>query len=196
MATPHSGLPLLGAGLGCLLFCASIAVARADSLPITVDAAAIGGTPKVKTQTKGAASMTMAEWRRDQEGRSLVVVLVKPAPPVDNNTLLQKLYDTRFKEGLTTDKDEADVREEGRGSTSLWNGTVEWMMGSERAEQNPMFSLDNTSNKASRGDARLYCVQFVWKGDRPETMSGSYCQLPPSKPDAESMLRPLSITFQ
>src|SRR5690242_13409767 len=130
MTTPHPGRPLLCAALGGLLLWASIAVAHADSLPITVDGAAVGGTPKIRTQTKGAATMTMGEWRKDQQGRSLVVVLVKPAPPVDNDKILQKLYDTRFKEGLTTDKDEADVREEGTGSASLWNGKVEWMMGS------------------------------------------------------------------
>jgi hypothetical protein len=179
-----------------LFMLAAMASARADDLPVTVDATAIGGNPKVKTQSTSAGSTTMAEWRKDDQNRSLFLLVLEPKSGAKINPKLQPLFDAQFKEGLTVDKDEADVRDEGSGSLDVWGGHAEWMMGSERAEQNPLFSMDNTSSKASRGDARRYCVQFVWKGDGREAVAGSYCQQPASKPTAQTMLEPLAIKLK
>ena len=180
------------------------ASALAEESPVTVSPNAIGGTPKIEMRSMSGGNVWQLKWRKDDKERLLVLSLII-ANAGKRATIKrdeQGIYDMVFKEGLTTDKAEADVRKEGSGDLSIWGGDAEWLLGSELAERNPMDlplgDLSNMSNKAPRGPERNYCVMFTWLADNESRgMAGTYCTVVPAgdQADAETMLKALGLSF-
>jgi hypothetical protein len=181
------------------------APARAGDVPVTISDAAISSSPKVNTQEFPDGRLWMIEWRRDKDERQLNLVVMKANPGhlASNNLAADTLHMISFKEGLTEDAGEADVRTEDEGDINIWDGTARWLLGSELAERSPLdlstaLSSGNTPGKAERGPERRYCVSFSWLAhDETRSMGGAYCQVMPvgATPHAADMLGALALRF-
>lgn len=175
-------------------------IALANDAPVSISPSAIGGEPKIESKSMSGGKMWQMKWRKDSDDRTLILVVVT-ASAGKRATIkgdIDDLFQVAFKEGLTEDKAEADVREEGNGELDIWDGEADWILGSELAERNPDFSLGDVSSKAPRGPQRNYCVVFTWlSDDKSKSMGGAYCTVLPvgQSTTAEAMLKSLSLNF-
>jgi hypothetical protein len=170
--------------------------AIADEFPLSVSRDAIDSDPEIEVAHLSGGDRWIATWERDRAGRSLFLVVLKAnGDSAPQPISVYELHDRVFKEGLTTDKNNADVRIDDSGEGDFWRGTVHWVLGSELAKIDPGLSLSD--GKSSRGPDRRYCVSFVWTHGELET-AGVYCNIlsPDRSASGEEMLKSLDLQFR
>lgn len=175
-------------------------LASASDFPISISSEAVSSSLKIKVVDLPDARMWQMNWPRDAKERHLNILLVKanPGKVAANQLNPETLHELSFREGLTEDRDEADVRMDDIGETEIWNGTARWLLGSELAERNPYETGGSSTGKASRGPERRYCLSFAWlEHDEIYSMGGAYCIVATESqvPTAGTMLTALGLTF-
>jgi hypothetical protein len=176
-----------------------------SDFPVTAAPGNVDGSPKiVKKQLGQGAEQWGAEWEKDNQERQLVLSYVRAPDGIPKRAEAKQLFPRVFEQGLSLDKNEADVREEGSGQTQLWGLSGTWALGSELAERNPFASqaASYEGGKAPRGPERRYCAIFMtYESDGKEALSGMYCKVMPagltvSEADALGWLQGLQLTVQ
>lgn len=151
----------------------SLPVAAAD-VPFTVADGVVQSPPDMMREQRSGADVWSAAWKADSQGHMMTLEYTADGR-IGLQHSLDQMNARALKNYVAEGAPSSDERQDGHGSTAMWDGNVDW-------------ALASVKNWGSV--RRWYCVSFNWQGaNAAKQAAGTYCRIGSATGDAVAMLR-------